>query len=502
MQRSPSPDFSFADLVDIWRRRRVVVVGFFLTTILIALGGSLIWPKRYRSESRLLVRVGRENATLDPTASVGSAAVFAMPTSREEEIASIVDILRSRDIIERVVESVGAERLVRSGWSFMPEPAELDARGRDELIEALGDDVIVENVKGSNIVRIEYRAFDPETAQAVVSALVDVYLADHVKFNRSRGAVEFLREQEQRQSNVLSDWENQLVQLKASTGLIDVEAQRQVLVQQLGSLEDESFRVKQNLTAARKEVDELRDDLAELPETQLSERQLGVADQGTDGMRGQFYALRLREQELLAQHSAAHPEVQEIRRQVEAARKILEQEERTLVVSTEAPNRAYEETNMKLLDAERLLATLLAREGKLDEQISDLKQRIATLNRNALAVAQLERKVQINDAEYRRYAANLEQAMIENALEEGKISNLSVVQTPSLEVKEVSPDLALNTVLGVFAGALGGVALALLLERCDGRLHTAKQLEQELNLRVLGSVSRLARKDQPVAARN
>lgn len=499
MNRTPEQEFTVADLLAIWRRRRRAMLGVLAATVLLTVVGSLVWPKRYRSESRLLVRVGRENATLDPAASIGAAAVVASPTSREEEIASIVDVFLSRPMIERVIDVVGAEKLARSGWNFLPSPVALDARARDELIEGLASRIVVENVKKSNVVRVEYRGLEPETSQAVVSALVDAYLAGHARFHRSDGALAFLRFETSGQMDKLSRLEEELADLREETGLVDAPARRQVLVEQRGRLEESRFQVRQELAGVEKEIGELQRVLKELPPTQLIQRQLGVGNEGTDGMREQFYALRLREQQLVAQYNESHPLVQDIRRQVAAAQQILEQEELTRVVATESPNRAYEESTIQLLDAERQGAALGAREEALERHLADVDEQLSALNRDALAIARLERRIEIQDAEYRRYAANLEQARMEDALEQGRISNLSVVQPASLEVKEVSPRLGLNLVLGVLAGLAAAAASALALERCDRSLHDAEQLEREVDLRVLGSISHLPRPDQAVA---
>ena len=50
---------------------------------------------------------GGENATLDPTATLGQSPIVTVPQSRENEINSVVEILRSRILLEKVVDSLG-----------------------------------------------------------------------------------------------------------------------------------------------------------------------------------------------------------------------------------------------------------------------------------------------------------------------------------------------------------------------------------------------------------
>ena len=92
------------------------------------------------------------------------------------------------------------------------------------------------------------------------------------------------------------------------------------------------------------------------------------------------------------------------------------------------------------------------------------------------ALAATQREVDLIETDYRKYSANLEQARIDQQLEIERMSNVSVVQPASYEPRPVRPRVALNLLLGLFAGALGGLALPLaaravrpLVADCRGR---------------------------------
>ena len=65
----------------------------------------------YESEAKLLIKIGRENVSLDPSV---SGPIVGMQQSRENEVKSELAILTSRYLAERVVETVGAEALLGS----------------------------------------------------------------------------------------------------------------------------------------------------------------------------------------------------------------------------------------------------------------------------------------------------------------------------------------------------------------------------------------------------
>ena len=80
---------------------------FFVTVATAVALWTFLSPKEYRSEGKLFVRLGRENATLDPTATLGQDSIIAVPQSRESEINSVVEILQSRILLEKVVDALG-----------------------------------------------------------------------------------------------------------------------------------------------------------------------------------------------------------------------------------------------------------------------------------------------------------------------------------------------------------------------------------------------------------
>ena len=81
----------------LFRHRRAILVACALTFVL-AVCWTIVSPKRYQSQAKLLVRLGRENATLDPTSTVGQGPAIAVPNSREEEINSVIEIVQSRPL--------------------------------------------------------------------------------------------------------------------------------------------------------------------------------------------------------------------------------------------------------------------------------------------------------------------------------------------------------------------------------------------------------------------
>src|SRR5437899_10683207 len=106
---------SLRDLAPIVYRHRRKMGLFFLAVMAAVTAYVLLCPRVYRSQAKLFVRLGRENATLDPTATVGQAPVVAVPQSRENELNTVVEILNSRVLLEKVVDSIGPQAILYGG---------------------------------------------------------------------------------------------------------------------------------------------------------------------------------------------------------------------------------------------------------------------------------------------------------------------------------------------------------------------------------------------------
>src|SRR5437016_4966775 len=222
---------SFRDVAPAVFHHKGKIALFFLAVMGAVTLFTFLSPRAYRSQAKLFVRLGRENATLDPTATVGQAPVVAVPQSRENEINSAVEILNSRVLLEKVVDSVGPRAILdgrepssaEEGDTASSETLEERYRAITKLTKRLN----LEPVKKSNVILVSYDGPTPELAQTVVSKLVAYYLERYIQLNRNPGAHQFFAEQTARQRGQLTRAEEELRDLKNETGLIVPEAQRQ-----------------------------------------------------------------------------------------------------------------------------------------------------------------------------------------------------------------------------------------------------------------------------------
>ena len=522
-----------ATLRDVYRplfRHRRKALLFFLAVMTATTLWTFLCPKTYRSEAKVLVRLGRENVALDPVTTLGHEQMVSVPSSRESEINSVVEELNSRYLIEKVVDAVGPETILdptasgsASESAAGPEKTATDqalaqlaswttragdaCRGgpldaRERAVIALERGVEVAPVQNSNVIRIAYDARDPRASQAVTAKFIELFQEQHIQLNRTKGAYDFLAEQTAHLRSSLTRNEEELRQLKDATGLTSPEDQKRILVTRIGDIQSEWLGTVARTVAAQAAVNDVRAKLAGLPETRVVDVTAGFSNEGTDGMRQRFYQLQLEAEDAHARYTPDHPKMQEILDELAAAKAILEQEKPIRTHTTTAPDSIHQAAQLVLLEQEPALASLESKSDVLRTQLADVRRELKTFNRDEMRIARLQREIALQEADYREYSRNLEEARIEQALETERMSNISIVQPASYSAKPVLPRTLLNLAIGLVVGLLGGVGLAFSLDYLDRSFTTPEDVERRLGVPTLVSIPRLRRRELAVNGRN
>ena len=305
---------------------------------------TILTSARYRSEGKLYVGLGRGNTTLDPTATVGQPNFVALPPSREDEINSVVQILSSRLLAEKVVDELvldsvsdepkaaaavgstestaNAAVALQPAWPTTAEELwqrlqPFDAVSpREKAIKELQARLSVGSVKKSMIINLSYEASSPEKAQAVLDRLIDAYLDQHSRLTRAPKSHEFLTNQAKESQGRLTKLEDALREIKSESSVASIPEQQRIFESRMGSLQDKLFETEALLKESSAEVADLEATLKDLPKTLVTAQVAGHSNEAADLMRQQLFALELREKELLTKYTEDVVLVQDIRRQI------------------------------------------------------------------------------------------------------------------------------------------------------------------------------------------
>jgi polysaccharide biosynthesis protein PslE len=418
-----------------------------LTICLVAIGAGvafiLYMPKSYESEAKLFVRVGRENATLDPTVIKGGQIALNTNSSRELEMNTIVEHLRSRGILEKAFDQI------------FPRSASVSPEDRERAYLKFKKDLNITSPRQSTIISVTARGTTPEEAQLMVTTILNLYLDEHMRVSRPMGSLEFLTEQSQQ---MRSEYQRALAELrdaKNQGGMASIDGRRTALESQISTVEAQLHQVSADHAAALARLKTKRDAIANLPKPLLKQLVGGQPNDGLAQMRDRLFQLQVEQEELRSKFSDSHPNVKAVNKQVE---------ELTDILSSEDPER--EQIIVTLCtDDEARQAAFDAQEQSLRMKLNDLQKSRNKLNEDVILVTQAELKVRQLETKYMTYAANSEDARIDQELRDDKISNLSVIQPASLAPLAVFPQKATTLLIAGFVGGFLGLFTVLLSEQ-------------------------------------
>jgi uncharacterized protein involved in exopolysaccharide biosynthesis/Mrp family chromosome partitioning ATPase len=481
---------SLRDLFYIGFRHKGKMLAWFLTVMAGVTAFTFLTSETYRSTAKLLLRLGRESVTLDPTATTGP--IISVSQSRASEIQVELEILQSQELTERLVSALGPDVFCERaavkeavlGWLNLKAPA----ASRSDAVQ-----VVMENLEvsaRSNIIRLSYEAGSPQLAQKVLAQLIELYLEMHITVHQTHGAYEFFIQQSEELRHTLSQYEKDLQRLKVESGFSSLDEQQKLLLGQISAMGEEIGRTSAEMESSRAKVHRLEQIVAELPAQVVISETSGLPSTAAEAMRQEMFKLRLEESKIQKNYRDDSRMVELIHKQISEAQAMLDREKSTHTQVTQGPNATHQQLQLALLNEEAALADHQAKLEAQQQQLIKTKARLKTLNETEVTIRNLMREISVHETNYLRYSDNLEQARIEQAMEKQRIANINAVQHATLPVRPIRPRKSFNLTVGLCLATFGALTLALLSQYFDHTIQTPEHVEEYLQLRTLACIPR------------
>lgn len=442
----------------------VFVVGLSLTALVV-----LFAPRKFQSDAKLLLKLGRENLSLDPTvASAGQTA--AVLRTNESEVTTALQMMQNETVLERVVEVVGAEAILkgqlRTGRSSsgLLKPLKdavksmtkwVDPVGENEqAVEALQDDLKIKAEKNSNVVNISYRTKSPELAQRVTQTWVNAYKQEHASMNSITSSLEFFEKQELLLVRKLDEARNRLRNMKSEYGIVTVSGRQATLESQLEWAHHSLIQNRARLAGTKARLATLNTlQGTTQPKVVTSELKSDTNDAAST-MRDRLYELEIEQSRLATRYTTKHPRYLQMAQLIGEARRVMSRQQDESGEVTEGINPVYttlmEDMSLSTGETESLESEVKATLGIINELQRDLRD----LNDQEAELAVVERQVEVLEKEYRAHFERREQARLAVELEASEVSNIKVIQPATLREKPVTPNKKICAILGL-VGAIG-----------------------------------------------
>ena len=459
----------FRDYALILRERVWYIVVVFLVVFSSALVYTFSQTKIYQSSAS--VQIFRS----DPTVMKNVEAVVDNTVRGTEDLNTVVEVLSSGAIIQKVAERITGADMVQ----FMA-PYE-KGKGSDPVtpLEILGENRKIVPKRLSLVINVVYRHPDRQIAAKVANLFVDEFIAYNarVRIDESMKAVEELKIRAEQQERTVKDLANELQSYLERNNMISLDQRKDIVTETLKAL---------NLYVTQTDA-KFKD--AGIRWKQVQERQAADGDL----TQLSFIAGQPLIGQLLNDVSSKKILVAQLRDRYREKHPIMMETMNSLA-------QAERELNKAITNAAATIESDYQSARRNDEQarasLATAGTETMALDRAAVEYSERSRKLMINEQLLQNLIGRMRDTTMISTME---TQNARVVDkaTPSQEHDYVSPKIPLNLALG-FVGGLGlGLAFAFFVAFIDDRVKSSFDIESVVGLPLIGIIPQIKKMEQP-----
>jgi polysaccharide chain length determinant protein (PEP-CTERM system associated) len=463
---------SLRDILHVVFKHKKQILFLFLVTVIAVAVGTIAAKPTYEAEAKILVKIGRENLYAPPN----SATSQIIKPNREDQINSELELLKSRSLAESVVKFLGAGTLYKN----------LDDT---DVVKNFQKSFSAEGVEKSNIISIRFKHENPKLAATIVNTLVDAYLEKHLLIHKNSQSYNFFEEQSKILRSKLEQAEEALRKFKKQHGVTDIGEEQKLLLKQIGDLRIELNRTSSQEAETKNRILQISAQLAKTPETITQGKVVDYNSGLISNLEARLVELQLKEEDLLIKYTPQSRLVKNIEEEIQIVReKLVEQENKQYGKSSIGLNPTYQRLKEELFRNQAEHKALAAKKEIQNVQIADYQSKLEKLNQIEMKINQLQQMVDVNRQSYRFYMNKFEESRISDAMDNKKITNVSLIEAASPPLYPVSPKVLLNIFIGILLGGFGGIGLGFFTEFMDDSLEKPEDVEKVLQLPVLASI--------------
>lgn len=463
--------FNVSEYVRLALKHKLILIGCVVGAALIGVLATFLMTPKFVATATL--QIDRESARV---LNVDEVAPREAMVAGEEFFQTQYGLLRSRSLAERVVETLGLARgdtfLEAMGSSFDEregETAQAAAlRRREEVLNAIDDNLTVSPVRGSRLVNISFESPDPQLSARIVNAFGDNFIQANLdrRFESSRYARQFLEERIAQTKARLEDAERGLVNYATAEQIINLPSTDDT---EGRSLDSESLlsinEALANARAARIAAEEKWRQAQSTPVVNIPEV---LANPVVQRLTEQRAALDASYRQKLALYQPDYPEMVQIRGQISE----LDNQINTIGRSVRDSIRGQ-------------YVVAANEESSLQRQVSGLRTDVLDLQNRSIQYNILRREVDTTRVLYDGLLQRYKEVGVTGAVSTNNISIVDPAQVPDRPAK---PQMLFNLIIATMVGLGLGVAAVFLLEVLNQKLSTPDDVEAKLRVPTLGIV--------------
>jgi uncharacterized protein involved in exopolysaccharide biosynthesis len=478
-------------LAPLFRHRRLMILCFFG----VFLGGLLaafLLANQYQAHMQILVK--RERVDPVVTSEASPQTLQAAPPVTEEEINSEVSLLKSDDLLQKVVLATGLqEKAKNSVWAIV-RPKEDAETSVFKAVKRLGKSLDDEAVKKTDLIKVSYQTTDPQLAYRVLSTLTDSYLEKHLAVHRPPGAFEFFQQETEQYRKSLDDAEARLARFGSEKRVASPVVERDLILQKLSEFDATLRGTQTGIAETQRRIDDLEAQLKVTPARLSTQQRSSDNSQVLGILEGTLATLELKHNDMMAHYDPDYRPLKDLEGQIAKARaQVAAAKSAQLRDDTTDANPAYLWLTQELIKSRADVATLLARAAATGRNVQLYRQMSLDLGQKELEHEDLIRNTKVEEGNFLLYVNKREEARISDALDSKRILNVAIAEAPTIPALPVHSPWYF-VLLGTLLAAVVSMLAAFVSDYMDPTLRTTDETKKVLAMPVLAAMPKMQKR--------
>jgi len=454
-QQQQQQSFNIRSYLTIFFKHKWKILISFVLAAGITCVIALQTPKQFVARGVVMVKFGRE---FMPVSEVGDVKPPSL--NPESIINTEMQLLTGHDLMEKVVDTIGVGVLCpEMEKSSMPPAAR-----REIAILNFRQNVLVNPVKGSNLIEVYFRNDNPGVAAQAVNSLIEMLKVKHLQvFSDPKSS--FLEAQLKEYREKLKQSEGNMGSFKQRNQVFSLDEQRSSLLKERDevgvALKNEQIYVK----ALQEKIDFLKD------------RKNVFTDGVVTQLRSNLNGLEQKELELAVKYNDDSEMMADHRKEMQVVRGQLREHEEQV-------------RNAEITKIAADLEPSKVKVAGLQKRYSDVVRDLQQMDARTREFEDLKRDAAVNESNYQIYLKKSEESRISDDLDRRKMTNVTVIERATVPITPVQSKKAKTLGIGAFLSIALSLGLAYAAEYLPHGMTTPQDAARRLGLPILVAIPR------------
>ncbi len=440
----------------------------------------------YESTARLLIEakdLGFENR------SVGNP--FSSISRLSDPIQTQIEILKSSTILEKVIRKFNLR------YKDGPQ------KGQYLSYTSLSGGLSVSTDRNVDIVELRYEDPDPKVAKDLLQAITDSYIEKTIELKASdtASAIRFLKRERNKAEREALNASKRLREFEQRSKTVGIEG-NQELIRASYSLKNTKLQIDTEYVKAKSASEQTSRQLMSSLDDALLEVTINQ-DPFLAALKKDLFERQTQLVKIQTKVKPGHYQLEEIKEQIKGDNKLIADRVKELIGNEVAPKSlSYSQDPLRAELTKNLLQSKtaeLAAEQELtvvNDAISELQKRIDKMPNEKYIYNQLMRQNEISEKRLQEIEGKLIESRMKGVIA-SHITNIRVIDPPSLPTDQKSPNLSSNLMTSFIVGLLLAGLVIYLVEYFDDVIKSVDTLPKELGCPFLGQLPNIHVSDLP-----